>query len=142
MSERLGAVVPGDRFAERESVSLAELTDLAYAGSPAAATTAYFRGLDQQLSDLGIKKRIRLSSVTFDGVSEIVSSGLAFSVSMLDPRSPMQNYRLENVAVLPFSDFDPCLDTGLLWRKDRADGGDLEEVVAVAREIFAEPLQI
>ncbi|MEU2268322.1 LysR family transcriptional regulator [Streptomyces olindensis] len=142
MSERLGAVVPGDRFAERESVSLAELTDLAYAGSPAAATTAYFRGLDQQLSDFGIKKRIRLSSVTFDGVSEIVSSGLAFSVSMLDPRSPMQNYRLENVAVLPFSDFDPRLDTGLLWRKDRADGGDLEEVVAVAREVFAEPLQI
>ncbi|MFC9125625.1 LysR family transcriptional regulator [Streptomyces sp. NPDC057099] len=140
MSERLGAVVPRDRFPGRESIALAELADLAYAGSPTAVTNAYFRGLDQQLSDLGIKKRIELSSVTFDGVSEIVASGLAFSVSMLDSRSPVQNYRLDNVTVLPFSDFHPMLETGLFWRKDRADGGDLEEVVAAAREVFTEPL--
>ncbi|MEV5463339.1 LysR family transcriptional regulator, partial [Streptomyces cellulosae] len=105
MSERLGAVVPKDRFAGRESVALAELAELAYVGSPTASTNAYFRGLDQQLSELGIKKRIEISSSTFDGVSEIVSSGLAFSISMTDSRSPVHNYRLENVAVLPFSDF-------------------------------------
>jgi hypothetical protein len=52
----------------------------------------------------------------------------------------MWNYALDNVAVVPFCDFDPRLVTGLLWRKDRADGGDLEELVAPAREIFAEPL--
>jgi DNA-binding transcriptional LysR family regulator len=140
MSERLGAVVPRDRFPGRESVALAELSGLAYAGSPTAVTNAYFRGLDQQLAELGIKKRIEIGSATFDGVSEIVSSGLAFSISMLDPRSPVQNHRLDNVTVLPFSDFHPQLETGLLWRKDRAHGGDLEEVVAAAREIFAEPL--
>ncbi|MFD7500798.1 LysR family transcriptional regulator [Streptomyces sp. NPDC059850] len=140
MSERLGAVVPRDGFPGRESVALAELADLAYAGSPVAVTHAYFRGLDQQLSDLGLKKRIKLNSASFDAVSEIVSSGLAFSISMLDPRSPLQNYRLDNVTVLPFSDFHPQLETGLLWRQDRADGGDLEEVASAAREIFAEPL--
>jgi hypothetical protein len=69
-----------------------------------------------------------------------VSSGLAFSISMLDSRSPVHNYRLDNVAVLPFSDFHPHLETGLIWRKDRANGGDLEEVVVAAREVFAEPL--
>ncbi|MER6378652.1 LysR family transcriptional regulator [Streptomyces sp. NPDC001250] len=141
MSERLGAVVPRDRFSGRESVALTELSGLAYAGSPSAATTAYFRGLDQQLSELGIRKRVETGSASFDGISEIVSSGLAFSVSMLDPRSPMQNYRLDNVMVLPFSDFHPRLETGLLWRKDRARDGDLGEVVAAAREIFSEPLR-
>ncbi|MFJ5997064.1 LysR family transcriptional regulator [Streptomyces sp. NPDC092370] len=141
MSERLGAVVPRDRFAGRESVALAELAELAYAGSPTASTNAYFRGLDQQLAELGVRKRVELGSATFEGISEIVSSGLAFSISMLDSRSPVQNYRLDNVAVLPFSDFHPRLETGLIWRKDRANGGDLEEVVAVAREVFAEPLR-
>jgi DNA-binding transcriptional LysR family regulator len=140
MSERLGAVVPKDRFQGRESVALAELAELAYAGPPPAVTNTYFRGLDQQLADIGIKKRIKLSSVTFDGISEIVSSGLAFSISMLDSRSPMQSYGLDNVTVLPFSDFHPRLETGLLWRQDRACGGDLEELTAAAREIFAEPL--
>ncbi|MGW2615065.1 LysR family transcriptional regulator [Streptomyces sp. NPDC001500] len=140
MSERLGAVVPRDRFAGRASVALAELTDLAYVVSPTAVTTAYFRGLDQQLSELGIRKRIEINSATFDGVSEIVASGLAFSVSMLDSRSPVQNYRLGNVTVLPFSDFHPRLDTGLIWRKDRSQGGDLAELAAMAREVFTEPL--
>ncbi|MFJ9739583.1 LysR family transcriptional regulator [Streptomyces sp. NPDC101166] len=140
MSERLGAVVPRDRFEGRESVALAELSELAYAGSPSAVTNAYFRGLDQQLHELGIRKRIELSSATFDGVSEIVSGGLAFSISMLDSRSPMHNHLLGNVAVLPFSDFHPRLETGLLWRKDRANGGDLEELIAAVRQVFARPL--
>lgn len=141
MSERLGAVVPKDRFAGRDSVALTELSELAYVVSPVAVTNAYFRGLDQQLSELGIKKRIEINSAAFEGISEIVSSGLAFSISMLDSRSPVQNYHLDNVAVLPFADFHPRMETGLIWRKDRAQGGDLEEVVAVAREVFAEPLR-
>ncbi|WNM36625.1 LysR family transcriptional regulator [Streptomyces sp. Li-HN-5-11] len=141
MSERLGAVVPRDRFAGRESVALTDLAELAYVVSPAGMTNAYFRALDQQLSELGIKKRIQISSATFDGISEMVSSGLAFSVSMLDQRSPVHNYHLDNVTVLPFSDFHPRLETGLIWRKDRAQGGDLEEVAAAAREVFAEPLR-
>ncbi|GLP69135.1 LysR family transcriptional regulator [Streptomyces sp. TUS-ST3] len=140
MSERLGAVLPRDRFEGRERVALAELAELSYVASPAAATTAYFRGLDQQLSELGIRKRIEIRGSTFEGISEIVSSGLAFSISMLDPGSPTHKYRLDNVTVLPFSDFHPRLETGLIWRKDRGQGGDLDEVVSVAREVFAQPL--
>lgn len=140
MSERLGAVVPMDRFAGRESVGLAELADLAYAGSPTAVNNVYFRRLDQQLSDLGIRNRVELGTASFDGISEIISSGLAFSISMLDPRSPMQSFGLDDVTVLPFSDFHPLLETGIFWRRDRAHGGDLEELIAAVRDIFAEPL--
>lgn len=140
MSERLGAVVPANRFAGRESVALAELADLAYAASPMAAANAYFRQLDDQLSELHVKKRINVPNATFEGISELVSSGLAFSVSMLDRRSPTQGYGVENVAVLPFADFHARLDTALFWRKDRALGGDMEEVAAAAREIFDKPL--
>ncbi|MEV5436523.1 LysR family transcriptional regulator [Streptomyces sp. NPDC052682] len=140
MSERLGAAVPEERFPGRTSVALAELADLPYAAPPPAADNAFFRRLDRQLSDLGVKKRVDLTGATFDGVSEIVSCGLAFTLSMMDPRSPLRKYGLDNIIVLPFSDFDPRLGTGLFWRKDRADGGDLEELAAAAREIFAEPL--
>jgi DNA-binding transcriptional LysR family regulator len=140
MSERLGAVVPADRFAGRAAIAPAELTDLPYAAPPAVMANVFFRRLDRQLSDLGVKKRIELSATAYEGVSEIVSGGLAFTVSMLNSKSPMWNYALDNVAVVPFCDFDPRLVTGLLWRKDRADGGDLEELVAPAREIFAESL--
>ena len=52
----------------------------------------------------------------------------------------MRGYRLENMAVLPFEDFRAQLDTGLLWRRDRDDDGDLEEIVAAAKEVFAEPI--
>ena len=69
-----------------------------------------------------------------------MSGGLGFSVSMLDEDSSMRGYRLENMAVLPFEDFRAQLDTGLLWRRDRGDGGDIEELVAVAKEVFAEPI--
>ncbi|WLW58218.1 LysR family transcriptional regulator [Streptomyces sp. YU58] len=141
MSERLGAVVPRDRFAGRESVALTELAEFSYVVSPLGVTTAYFRGLEQQLNEFGIKKRIEISSTTFDGISEIVSSGLAFSISMLDHKSPVNNFHLDNVTLLPFSDFNPQMETGLLWRKDRGEGGDLQELVAVVREVFAEPLR-
>ncbi|MDX8028622.1 LysR family transcriptional regulator [Lentzea sp. BCCO 10_0856] len=140
MSERLGAVVPADQFKGRESVKLADLTGLAYAKSPEEITPAYFEQLDRQLAELGIKKRIQLSNTGYQGTSEIVSSGLGFSVSMLDEGSAMRGYQLENMAVLPFEDFRAQLDTGLLWRRDRGDSGDLAEIVRAAREVFVEPL--
>ena len=140
MTERLGAVVPADQFTGRESVKLADLTDLAYAKSPEEMTPAYFEQLDRQLAELGIKKRIQLSNTGYQGTSEIVSSGLGFSVSMLDEDSAMRGYRLENMAVLPFEDFRAQLDTGLLWRRDRDGDGDLAEIVAAAEEVFAEPI--
>ncbi|GAA4554160.1 LysR family transcriptional regulator [Amycolatopsis samaneae] len=140
MSERLGAVVPADRFAGRDSVALAELSEFAYVASPGETTPAYFEQLDHQLTTLGIRKRIRLTNMGYGGVTEIISSEKAFSVSMLDERSPMHGYRLDNVAVLPFTDFHPQLDTGLIWRADRADGGDLDELVETARDVFPEPL--
>ena len=100
----------------------------------------YFEQLDRQLDELGIKKRIQLSNTGYQGTSEIVSSGLGFSVSMLDEDSAMRGYQLENMVVLPFEDFRAQLDTGLLWRRDRGAGGDIEELVEAAREIFANPI--
>ncbi|MFD4641797.1 LysR family transcriptional regulator [Lentzea sp. NPDC058436] len=137
MTERLGAVVPADQFDGKNSV---KLTDLAYARSPEEMMPAYFEQLDRQLHELGIKKRIQLSNTGYQGTSEIVSSGLGFSVSMLDEDSAMRGYRLENMTVLPFEDFRAQLDTGLLWRRDRADGGDIEELVEAAKQIFTEPI--
>ncbi|EOD70196.1 LysR family transcriptional regulator [Amycolatopsis vancoresmycina] len=139
MTERLGAVVPADLFAGRDSVSLAELTEFPYVASPGEIVPAYFEQLDHQLNELGVKKRIRLSNTGYGGTSEIISSGEAFSISMLDDKSPMHGYRLDNVIVLPFTDFRPQLDTGLLWRRDRTDG-DLRDLVDAAKAIFAEPL--
>ena len=140
MSERLGAVVPADDFAGRDSIALSELTGLSYVASPEELMPTYFEQLDRQFSELGIKKRIRLSNTGYGGVSEVISSGLAFSISMLDEKSPMHGYRLDNVISLPFQDFEPRLDTGLLWRRDRGEHGDLTELVTAAREVFAEPL--
>lgn len=143
MSERLGAVVPADRFAGREAIAVAELTDLPYAASPAEITPAYFDQLDHQLAELGVKKRIKLTNTGFGATAEVISSGLAFSISMLDEKSPMRGYRMDNVAILPFTDFHPRLETALLWSRDRADEdtGDLAELVSAAREIFSEPLR-
>ncbi|MGA6162665.1 LysR family transcriptional regulator [Amycolatopsis magusensis] len=140
MSERLGAVVPADQFAGRDAVSLAELAELSYVATPAEITPAYFDQLDRELFERGIRKRIKLADTGYGGASEIISTGMAFSVSMLDPESPMSGYRLDNVTVLPFTDFQPRLDTGLVWQRDRAHGGDLDELVAAAREVFAGPL--
>lgn len=141
MSERLGAVVPADLFAGRTSVSLADLAELTYIASPADATPAYFEQLDAYLSASGVKKRLRMNTTGYEGVTELISSGIAFSVSMLDPKSPMHLYRLDNVAVLPFDDFSPKLTTGLLWRKDRAEpGADLEDLIRQTRIIFDQPL--
>ncbi|MGW5719382.1 LysR family transcriptional regulator [Amycolatopsis sp. NPDC003865] len=139
MSERLGAVVPAELFAGRDSVSLTELTGFPYVASPGEITPAYFDQLDHHLAELGVKKRIRLTNTGYGGTSEIISSGEAFSISMLDEKSPMHGYRLDNVIVLPFTDFHPQLDTGLLWRRDRADG-DLHDLVEAAKDVFGDPI--
>ncbi|MCU1682543.1 MAG: putative LysR-family transcriptional regulator [Amycolatopsis sp.] len=141
MSEKLGAVVPADRFAGRTSIGVGELADLSYVSSPADATPAYFEQIDVRLAAAGVKRRLRVNTTGYEGVTELISGGIAFTVSMLDPKSPMQHYRLENVSVLPFDDFDPELVTGLLWRKDRAEpGGDLEKLIEQTRNIFNKPL--
>jgi DNA-binding transcriptional LysR family regulator len=140
MSERLGAVVPAAQFAGRESVALAELTGFSYVTAPQEVTPAYFDRLERELSKRGIKKRIKLTNTDYSGVSEVISSGNAFSLSMLDPDSSMQSYRLADVTVLPVTDFTAAVDTGMVWRRDRATGGDMDELVETARTVFAEPL--
>ncbi|MGP3999409.1 LysR family transcriptional regulator [Streptomyces sp. 8N706] len=141
MTERLGAAVPADLFAGRESVRLEDLMDLSYAAASDDSTPAYFEEIDARLNSAGLKKRIRIGTAQYSGASELISSGIAFSITMLSAKSPMHLYRLENVVVLPVEDFQPALVTGLLYRKDRAGAGaDLEGLIAQARTIFGEPL--
>jgi len=143
MHERLGAAVPADQFAGRESVTLEELADLSYVPVPYDATPAYFEEIDARLNSMGVKKRIRINMADYAGTSELISSGIAFSMTMLSPESPMHLYRLDNVAVLPVDGFQPDLPTGLLFRKDRADdGGDLSGIAARARQIFSEVMSV
>ncbi|MGW7049463.1 LysR family transcriptional regulator [Streptomyces avermitilis] len=143
MRERLGAAVPADRFAGRASVTLDELADLSYVATPNDATPAYFEEIEAHLNSVGVKKRIRINMADYSGSSELISSGIAFSMTMLSPDSPMHLYRLDNVAVLPVEDFEPALVTGLLFRRDRADdGGDLSDVAARARQIFHEAISV
>jgi DNA-binding transcriptional LysR family regulator len=141
MREKMGAVVPADRFAGRERLRLGELADLSYVSSQLYNAPAYFEELDARLNSAGVKKRLKVDRTDYAGISELISGGFAFSISMLDPRSPMRGYGVDNVTVLPFEDFDPELATGVVWRKDRGErGGDLERLVDEARKIFAEPL--
>ncbi|AIJ26267.1 LysR family transcriptional regulator [Amycolatopsis methanolica] len=137
LSEPLGAVVPADRFDGRDALSLTDLVDLPYVPVPPEAQPVYFEQLDQELRAAGVKKRLKPPQTDYSGVAEIVASSLGFTVSMLDPRSPMRNYSVENVAVLPIADFRPELQTGLIWRRDRAcPGAELAGLVADAREVF------
>ncbi|MFE4964530.1 LysR family transcriptional regulator [Streptomyces sp. NPDC056660] len=140
LSERLGALVPADRFAGRDSVALTELADLRFVVPPKEIGLAYFDQLDREMAELGVKKRITLTDTGYGGVAEIVSSGIAFYFTMLDPESPMHGYAQANTKVLPFTDFEPRLETVLIWRRDRGRGGDLDELVEAAREVFAAPL--
>jgi DNA-binding transcriptional LysR family regulator len=114
MSERLAAVVPA----------------------------AYVDQLDREMFELGIKKRIKLTDTGYAGVAQIVSSGMAFYFSILDPDSPMHRYAMENTKVLPFTDFEPRLETVLIWRRDRTCDGDLDELIEAAREVFADPVHV
>lgn len=141
MRERLGAAVPADRFAGRESVTLDDLRGLPYVATAPETMPAYFDEIDARLNSAGVKERIRINSSDYSGTSELVSGGIAFSLTMLSPDSPMHLYRLDNVRVLPVVDFPAELATGLLFRKDRAaPGGDLEELVAEVRRVFADEL--
>ncbi|MFF3742485.1 LysR family transcriptional regulator [Streptomyces kronopolitis] len=141
MRERLGAAVPADRFEGRESVTLDELKQFPCVTIASEALPAYFDEIDTRLHSAGLKKRIRLNSSDYAGTSELVSGGIAFTMTMLSPDSPMHRHRLDNVTVLPVVDFRAELATGLLYRKDRAEpGGDLEALVGAARRIFAEEL--
>ncbi|MEU5214139.1 LysR family transcriptional regulator [Streptomyces sp. NPDC020742] len=142
MTERLGALVPADRFAGRDSISLAELADLSFVITPREIRPVYFDKIDSELSANGIKKRISLAGTGYGGVAELISAGMAFYFTMLDPDSPMHGYDLENLSVLPVADFFPCLETGLIWRRDRASGEHLGELIETARQVFSEPLNI
>ncbi|MFI9386569.1 LysR family transcriptional regulator [Kutzneria sp. NPDC052558] len=136
LSEPMGAAVPADRFAGRDRIALAELADLAYVPPPRYIRSAYFDVLESELAERGIRNRLTIADTGYEGVAEVISSGLAFCVSILDPASPIHGHQLDNVAVLPFTDFGPRLDTALIWRRDRAEGGDLTELVRVACEVF------
>nr|WP_225953261.1 LysR family transcriptional regulator [Kibdelosporangium phytohabitans] len=140
MSERLGAVVSATRFAGREAVTLAELSDFTYVSAPPEVLPPYFDVLERELADRGVRKRMKLTGTDYSGVSEVISSSAAFGFSMLDEDSPMRGYRVADVTVLPVTDFPAHMETGLVWRRDRADGGDLDDIVAIAREVFGEPI--
>ncbi|MGW4786372.1 LysR family substrate-binding domain-containing protein [Streptomyces sp. NPDC004230] len=140
MSERMGAAVPADRFAGRDAVALADLADLAYIPPPKEIRPPYFEVLDQALTEHGIRNRITLTATGYAGISEVISKGSAFCISILEPESPMRGYSIENVTVLPFKDFHPSLDTALVWRRDRADG-DLKELVTAACDVFGESVR-
>ncbi|QKV90619.1 LysR family transcriptional regulator [Streptomyces sp. NA02950] len=143
MRERLGAAVPADRFAGRSAITLDELKDLPYAATPHDALPAYFQEIDARLNHAGIKKRIRINTADYSGSAELISSGLAFSMTMLSAESPMNRYRLDNVLVLPVEDFQPSLVTGLLFRKDRAvEGADLADLARRARAVFGYPISV
>ncbi|MGW1728059.1 LysR family transcriptional regulator [Streptomyces sp. NPDC002306] len=135
MSELMGAAVPADRFAERDSVALADLKKLAYVAPAKEIRPPFFDVIDHSLAEHGIRDRIDLSDTGFSGISEVISCGMAFSITMLAPESPMRRYYEENVLVLPIADFQPELKTALIWRRDRAHG-DLKDLVALAREVF------
>ena len=143
MTERLGVAVPADQFAGLDDVPLAALTELSYLPPPGDGNSSYFTELDSRLDAAGVKKRIRLNTTDYVGIAELISSGIAFSLTMLDPRSPMHQYRMDNVAVLPVTELDPQLVTALTWRKDRAEpGADLHGLVEAARTIFVTPLTV
>ncbi|MEU4091510.1 LysR family transcriptional regulator [Streptomyces sp. NPDC026673] len=142
LSERLGAVVPADRFAGKDSVALADLTDLSFVISPREIRPTCFELLDREMAERGVRKRIKLTDTGYDGIAEVVSGGMAFYFSILNSESPMHGYAMANTLVLPFEDFDPLLETALIWRRDRAAAGDLDKLVEAAREVFADPLHV
>lgn len=141
MSERLGAVVPANRFAGRDSLALADLADLSFVVMPQGFRAAYYDQIDSELSARGVKKRVQLTAAGYSGAAEVVANGSSFFFSMLDKESPAHSYQFANVSVLPVTDFHPHLETALVWRHDRETEGDLGEFVEAVREVFPEPLR-
>ncbi|RJQ80338.1 LysR family transcriptional regulator [Pseudonocardiaceae bacterium YIM PH 21723] len=139
LSERVGAVVSAAQFAGRDSVGLAELADFAYV-TVTEGGYSQLNTLHRELERRGIRKSIPLAGSDFSGVSEIVSAGDTFALSMLN-NSAMHAYRVADTTVLPFTDFAPHLETALVWRADRAGDGALKDLLSAIRETFSEPLE-
>ncbi|HET6502804.1 MAG TPA: LysR family transcriptional regulator [Amycolatopsis sp.] len=144
-SERLGAVVPADRFAGRETVRLTELADLAYVAPAGDDLPASFTEIDASLRAAGVGKRLPAGGGDDDGgdydddgnIVRLVSSGVAFSLSTLDRPSRLRAHPTGKVRLLPFENFDPRLPIGLVWRRDRGlPGADLAPLVAAALAAF------
>ena len=143
MTERLGVAVPADQFRDVGDVPLDALTDLAYLPPPGDGNSTYFTELESRLDAAGIRKRIKVNTTDYAGITELISSGIAFSITMLDERSPIQRYAMDNVVVLPATALDADLVTALTWRKDRAvPGADLHDLITEARAIFTPPLTV
>ncbi len=140
ISERMGAVLPADRFAGRHTVALADLVDLPYTKVSMDNLPVRFERLDRELADLGISKRITVPEISYEGVFELISDGAAFSITILDQRSPVHQSRVDGVVVLPISDFQPTAECALIWLTERTDG-DLRDFLDIARETFPEPLE-
>ncbi|MHA6803295.1 LysR family transcriptional regulator [Salinifilum ghardaiensis] len=142
--EPLGAVVPAAEFGGRSAVRLSELVDHTYVRLPAGMQPTYFEQVQVRLQAAGIHRKITASSGDYGAVGEIVANGSAFSLTFLDPKSDMAKHRGENLAVLPFEDFDPELTTGLIWHRDRAENNSglrelVEHVERTLLDVLGEP---
>ena len=137
MREPLGALLPGDEFGSRASVSVSELVGHTYVSPAPGMVPAYFDEVRVRLAAAGIRNEMTLKSGDYGSVSEIVSNGEAFAISMLDPGSSMRKYRSERTVVLPFEDFDVALSTGLTWRTERAgEGSELQILLNQAADVL------
>lgn len=138
LREPVGAVLPAADFAGRESVSLAELADHVFVRPGAGMNPTYFEQLEVRLAAAGVHRWTTLHARDYSGTAEFVANGGAFAISMLDSGASLGRPRDASVVVLPFSDFDPALATGLIFRADRAaEGGDLHELISAAIAAFS-----
>lgn len=135
--EEIGAVLPTKQFAGRESVALTDLVDFTYIKTAKGTQPTYYDQLEIRMSAAGVHKRAVLSTGEFTSPAEVVSNGDAFSLTILSQNISVHSVNRDEVIALPFSDFNPELSTGLIWRTDRAEAGaDLAELVAAARTAF------
>jgi DNA-binding transcriptional LysR family regulator len=139
-TEKLGAAVPAELFPDADSVRLTELTELAFTSGPVSLESTFLRQLDAGFDAAGIRRRLPSTPTDVSGISELIAGGLAFSVAMLDPASPIHRYDTGKVRILPFADFEATLTTALVWHPGRAaaDAGTAA-AVAAAREVFSPP---
>lgn len=137
--EKLGAVLPAVQFAGKDSVSLTDLVDFTYIKTAKGTQPTYYDQLEVRMSAAGVHKRAVLSTGDFASPAEVVSNGDSFSLTILDQNISATSRNLNEVVALPFSDFDPELVTGIIWRTDRAEAsGDLHELMTSLRAAFAE----
>lgn len=135
--EELGAVLPARQFAGRDSVSLTDLVDFTYIKTAKGTQPTYYDQLEVRMSAAGVHKRATLSTGDFGSPAEVVSNGNAFSLTILDQQISANSTNRDEIVALPFSDFDPELATGIIWRTDRAEEtGDLYDLIALLRAAF------